>query len=277
MVLIYFILKSFVNFYGLEMIHYFLYEMLVHDREGIRSTVTFKGDDDRRKSRPLVKISILLLHSNGSVLWKDQFERCCNLLKKGGLRKCEEEVIPKGTDELFPFFNRDVGALIHIEMRGLTMGLGMQNVNLKCGPHGCLKNKHNSFSIFLSLYLQFGYAMWCNGAFFAEMIGENDSLPFLDGMPCAFDHIEHNIIRDMQDTVDLDANADIFIGIICILTLSPPGFGKIGGAKGMRKKTDISFMKGKGLYRTGNKGRNWLQGMMHTGPFIKWIDESIIR
>jgi hypothetical protein len=82
-------------------------------------------------------------------LWKDGFERCCDFLEKGGLRKCEEKVIPKGTDELFPFFNRDIGALIHIEMRGLAMGLGMQNVNLKCGSHGCLKNKHNSFSIFL--------------------------------------------------------------------------------------------------------------------------------
>ena len=100
--------------------------------------------------------------------------------------------------------------------------------------------------------------MWCNGAFFAEMIGENDPLPFLDGMSRAFDDIQDNIIRDMQDTIDLDANADIFMGIICVLTLSPPGFGKIRGAKGMRKKTDISFMKGKGLNRVCNKGRKWL-------------------
>jgi hypothetical protein len=198
-------------------------------------------------------------------------------LEKGGLRKCEEEVILKCADELFPFFNGNRLALIHIEMCGLIVSLGMQNVNLKCGPHGCLKNKYNSFSIFLSMYLQFGYTMWCNGAFFAEMIGENDPLPFLDGMPCAFDHIEHNIIRDMQNTVDLDANADIFMGIICVLTLSPPGFGKIGGAKGMRKKTNISLMKGKGLNRMSNKGRKWLQGMIRMGPFIKWIDESVIR
>jgi hypothetical protein len=118
--------------------------------------------------------------------------------------------------------------------------------------------------------------MRSNGAFFAEMIGENNPLPFLDGMPCAFNHIEHNIIRDMHNTVDLDANADIFMGIICVLTLSPPGFGKIGGAKGMSKKTDISFMKGKGLNRTSHKGRNGLQGMICMGPFIKWIDKPII-
>jgi hypothetical protein len=59
--------------------------------------------------------------------------------------------------------------------------------------------------------------------------------------------------------------------------LSPPGFGKIRGAKGMSKKTDISLMKGKGLNRMSNKGRNWLQGMIRMGPFIKWIDESVIR
>jgi hypothetical protein len=69
-------------------------------------------------------------------------------LKKGGLRKCEEEVILKCADELFPFFNGNVLALIHIEMCGLIVGLRMQNVNLKCGPHGYPKNKHNSFSIF---------------------------------------------------------------------------------------------------------------------------------
>ena len=64
--------------------------------------------------------------------------------------------------------------------------------------------------------------MGCNRAFFTEMIRENDPLPFLDGMSCAFDHIEHNIIRDMQDTVELDTNADVFVMIIRILTLSPP-------------------------------------------------------
>jgi len=153
MVLIYFILKSFVNFYGLEMIHYFFYEMLVHDREGIRPTITFKGKDDRRKSRPLMKISILLLHSNGSVLWKDQFERCCNLLKKAGLRKCEEEVILKCADELFPFFNGNRLTLIHIEVCGLIVSLGMQNVNLKCGPHGCLKISTTHFQFFIRIWV----------------------------------------------------------------------------------------------------------------------------
>ena len=120
------------------MIHYFFYEMLVHDGEGIRPTVTFNLNNDRRESRTL-EISILLIHSNGSVLWKDQFERGCNVLKKGGLRKCEEEVILKCADKLFPFFNGNVLALIHIEMCRLIVGLGMQNVNLKCGPHGYLK------------------------------------------------------------------------------------------------------------------------------------------
>jgi hypothetical protein len=122
--------------------------MLVHHGDGIRSTVTFKGNEDRRKSRPLMKISILPLHSNRSVVWKDRFERCCDFLKKGRLRKCEQEVILKGANELFPFFNGNVLALIHIEMCGLIMGFGMQNVNLKCGSHGCLKNNYNSFSIF---------------------------------------------------------------------------------------------------------------------------------
>jgi len=36
--------------------------------------------------------------------------------------------------------------------------------------------------------------MWCNRACFAEMIGKNDPLPFLHGMPCAFDEIQDNII-----------------------------------------------------------------------------------
>ena len=148
MVLIYFILNRLSIFYELEMIHYFFYEMLVHHGDGIRSTVTFKGNEDRRKSRPLMKISILPLHSNRSVVWKDRFERCCDFLKKAGLRKCEEEVILKCADELFPFFNGNWRPLIHIEMRGLIVGLRMQNVNLKCGPHGYPKNKHNSFSIF---------------------------------------------------------------------------------------------------------------------------------
>jgi hypothetical protein len=46
-------------------------------------------------------------------------------LEKGGLRKCEEEVILKCADELFPFFNGNRLALIHIEMCGLIVGLRM--------------------------------------------------------------------------------------------------------------------------------------------------------
>jgi hypothetical protein len=65
------------------------------------------------------------------------------------LRKCEEEVILKCADELFPFFNGNVLALIHIEMCDLTMGLGMQYVNLKCGSHGYPKNKNELIFNFL--------------------------------------------------------------------------------------------------------------------------------
>jgi hypothetical protein len=45
----------------------------------------------------------------------------------------------------------------------------------------------------------------------------------------------------------------------------------------MGKKTDISFMKGKGFCRMGDKGRKWLQGMIRMGPFIKSIDEAVVR
>jgi hypothetical protein len=95
-----------------------------------------------------MEISILPLYSNRSVLWKDGLERSCQFLEKAGLRKCEKEVVLKCADELFPFFNGNVLALIHIEMCGLIVGLGMQNVNLKRGPHGYPKISMNSFSIF---------------------------------------------------------------------------------------------------------------------------------
>ena len=97
-----------------------------------------------------MKISILPLYSNRSVLWKDGLKRSGDVLEKAGLRKCEKEVILKCANEIFPFFNRDVLALIHIEMCGLIMGLGMQNVNLKCGPHGCLKITNTHFQFFIS-------------------------------------------------------------------------------------------------------------------------------
>ena len=130
------------------MIHYFFYEMLVGNGEGICSTVTFNLNNDRRKSRPLLKISILSIYSNGSVSWKDQFEAFCDVWKKGRLWKCEKEVILKMSEKLFPFFNGNVLALIHIEMRDLIVGLRMQNINLKCGSHGYLKISKHSFSIF---------------------------------------------------------------------------------------------------------------------------------